>query len=156
MNLGIWVMGILFVSFLVWFFIVPNTYNEVSTLLLWTESLLEIFEKYFWRNYNSFLCGRIKWQKLRNACLGNPRIHHLSSIFYFLFFKYINSIPLGFCSTKQVKRHLTGFSFVITDVINNTKIEAIFASKLQFHIKPKTNNAAFAEIYHPSHISKGG
>lgn len=62
----------------------------------------------------------------------------------------------SFWSTKQVERHLTGFSFDITDVIKNTKIEAIFPSKLQLRIKTKTNNTAFTELYHPSHIRKGG
>lgn len=73
-----------------------------------------------------------------------------------LIFQIHKHFSTSFWSTKQVERHLTGFSFDIIDIIKTPKIEAIFARKLQFHIKTKTNNTAFAVLYHPSHMSKGG
>lgn len=86
------------------------------------------------------------------------QLKNLSPFMYFLLliFPLHYQFTTGFCSAKQVERHLTAFSFVITDIIKNTKIEAIFAGKFQFHIQTKTNNAAFPGLCHPSYISKGG
>lgn len=145
-----------FVSFHVWFYLIPNTYNEIY-MFPWTEPLLEIFGKYFWRkNYNSFLWGRIKWKKDQECLFRQSKNSSPLKYILLLIFQIHKHFSTSCWSTKQVERHLTGFSFDIIDIIKTPKIEAIFARKLQFHIKTKTNNTAFAVLYHPSHMSKGG
>lgn len=47
-----------------------------------------------------------------------------------LIFQVHKQFSTSFWSTKQIERHLTGFSLNITDIIKNTEIEAIFFKQI--------------------------